>query len=345
MMTRHTIRAALTAAVLAMLCATVAAQQLPSGSVWGNSGATTSNPNATTLNTLFNRVYGSTPGFVIYRGAGAWVAAAPGATSGVQAWDTDLDCYAGLSATGFLAHTGAGTCASRTLTGTANEITVANGDGSGVPTWSLPAALTFTGKTVTGGTFSGVALTGSSTINGNTVTTGTGTLTIAAGKTATHNATTTFAGTDGKTLTISNSGTLAGGDAYTLAIAASKTLTVSNSITLAGTDATTMTFPSVSATIPRVVASGAKALATSAISSAACTTAQTDTATGTLTTDAIIVSFNGDPTAVTGYVPLTTGMLTIIVYPTADTFNAKVCNNTLASITPGAITLNWRVIR
>ena len=99
------------------------------------------------------------------------------------------------------------------------------------------------------------------------------------------------------------------------------------------------------ATCTVTVASGAKALATGAIGSAACTTAQTATATGTLTTDAIIVSFNGDPTAVTGYVPLTTGMLAIIPYPTADTANFKVCNNTSASITPGAITLNWRVVR
>lgn len=42
----------------------------------------------------------------------------------------------------------------RTLTGTSNEITVTNGTGvSGNPTLSLPSALTFTGKTVTGGTF------------------------------------------------------------------------------------------------------------------------------------------------------------------------------------------------
>ncbi len=45
----------------------------------------------------------------------------------------------------------------RTLTGTANEITVANGAGaSGNPTISLPSALTFTGKTVTGGTFNDI---------------------------------------------------------------------------------------------------------------------------------------------------------------------------------------------
>jgi hypothetical protein len=45
----------------------------------------------------------------------------------------------------------------RTLTGTANEVTVTNGDGSsGAPTFSLPSALTFTGKTVTGGTYTSV---------------------------------------------------------------------------------------------------------------------------------------------------------------------------------------------
>lgn len=93
------------------------------------------------------------------------------------------------------------------------------------------------------------------------------------------------------------------------------------------------------------IASGSTALGTGAISSAACATAVTATATGVLTTDTITASFNGDPTAVTGYVPATAGMLTIFVYPTANTFNAKVCNNTASSITPGAITLNWRVVR
>lgn len=107
----------------------------------------------------------------------------------------------------------------------------------------------------------------------------------------------------------------------------------------------TLSLPALTATLTATIASGAKALATSAISSAACSSAQTDTATGTLTTDVITASFNGDPTAVTGYVPLTAGMLTIIVYPTADTVNFKVCNNTSSSITPGAITLNWRVVR
>ncbi len=112
-----------------------------------------------------------------------------------------------------------------------------------------------------------------------------------------------------------------------------------------GTSEKTFTLPNSSSTLTITVASGAKALATSAISSAACTSAQTDTATGTLTTDTIMADFNGDPTGVTGFVPLTAGMLTIIKYPTADTVNFKVCNNTSSSITPGAITLNWRVVR
>jgi hypothetical protein len=93
------------------------------------------------------------------------------------------------------------------------------------------------------------------------------------------------------------------------------------------------------------VASGTSALGTSAIGSAACATVVTTTATNTATTDVVWWGFNGDPTAVTGYVPLTSGMLTIIAYPSANNVNFKVCNNTSGSITPGAITLNWRVVR
>lgn len=93
------------------------------------------------------------------------------------------------------------------------------------------------------------------------------------------------------------------------------------------------------------VASGTSALGTSAIGSAACATAVTTTATNTATTDVVLWGFNGDPTAVTGYVPLVAGMLTIIAYPSANNVNFKVCNNTSSSITPGAITLNWSVRR
>lgn len=94
-----------------------------------------------------------------------------------------------------------------------------------------------------------------------------------------------------------------------------------------------------------IVAKGTLALATGAISSATCTSAQTLSAPGVLTTDVVLASFNGDPTAITGFVPLTSGMLTLIVYPTANTINVKQCNNTTGSITPGAMTLNLSAVR
>ncbi len=93
------------------------------------------------------------------------------------------------------------------------------------------------------------------------------------------------------------------------------------------------------------IASGTAALGTSSISSAACATVVTVSATNVATTDVLTASFNGDPTAVTGYIPATAGMLTIISYPTSGNVNFKVCNNTSSSVTPGAITLNWRVVR
>lgn len=97
--------------------------------------------------------------------------------------------------------------------------------------------------------------------------------------------------------------------------------------------------------VSTLIAKGTSALGTSAISSAACATAVTTTATGTATTDVILAGFNGDPTGVTGYAASTSGMLTIIAYPSSNNVNFKVCNNTSSSVTPGAITLNWRVIR
>jgi hypothetical protein len=114
---------------------------------------------------------------------------------------------------------------------------------------------------------------------------------------------------------------------------AARTVTISGDPTL------------VAGTMGVSVANGTSALGTSSISSGACATVVTTSATGTATTDAISWGFNGDPTGVTGYVPSTSGMLTIIAYPSSNNVNFKVCNNTAGSITPGAITLNWRVVR
>jgi hypothetical protein len=93
------------------------------------------------------------------------------------------------------------------------------------------------------------------------------------------------------------------------------------------------------------VASGTAALGTSAIASGACATVVTATATGALSTDSIAFTANTDISGVTGYAPVTTGGLIVYNYPTADTVNFKVCNPTSSSITPGAVTLNWDVIR
>lgn len=93
------------------------------------------------------------------------------------------------------------------------------------------------------------------------------------------------------------------------------------------------------------IANGTASLGTSAIGSGASATVVTVTATGAATTDNVMADFNADPTAVTGYAPTANGMLTIVKYCTANAVNFKVVNNTGASITPGAITLNWRVVR
>lgn len=60
----------------------------------------------------------------------------------------DLAALEALASTGLAARTAADTWAQRTITGTSNEIAVANGDGvSGNPTLSLPATIDLGGKT------------------------------------------------------------------------------------------------------------------------------------------------------------------------------------------------------
>jgi hypothetical protein len=107
----------------------------------------------------------------------------------------------------------------------------------------------------------------------------------------------------------------------------------------------TFTFPDISGTVGVFFASGTATLGTSAIASGTCASAVTVAATGVLTTDIVGAGFSGDPTSITGYMPSTAGMLTIIPYPTSGNVNFKVCNNTASSVTPGSLTLNWRVAR
>lgn len=93
------------------------------------------------------------------------------------------------------------------------------------------------------------------------------------------------------------------------------------------------------------IATGTATLGTSAISSGACATVVTVSATGTVSTDTISFAPNASIKAVTGYAPVSTGGLAITHYPTANNVNFDVCNWGSISITPGAVTLNWMVVR
>ena len=92
----------------------------------------------------------------------------------VQAYDAGLLALAAFNTDGILVQTANDTFAGRTLTGTAAEITVTNGTGvAGNPTLSLPAALTFTGKTITGGTYASPTMSGTLTLSGTLTVSGT----------------------------------------------------------------------------------------------------------------------------------------------------------------------------
>lgn len=100
-----------------------------------------------------------------------------------------------------------------------------------------------------------------------------------------------------------------------------------------------------SATLTQTICSGTVTVNPGAISSGAKSSTITATCTGLLTTDNIQLDFNSDPTATTGYVPSSSGILTIFKFPTANTINVVVENNTAGSVTPGSLTLNYRVVR
>lgn len=87
------------------------------------------------------------------------------------------------------------------------------------------------------------------------------------------------------------------------------------------------------------IANTTTTVGTTAIGANACTSTTTVTMTGTATTTTFSFSPNADLSGTTGWG--SSGGLTIDAWPTTNTLNYKVCNQTSASITPGAsVTFN-----
>ena len=104
------------------------------------------------------------------------------------------------------------------------------------------------------------------------------------------------------------------------------------------------------ARIPQVIFAGTIALATNTIPSGACQTVTAGSvnsvaATNVATTDIIDWTPQVSLQSVSGYQASISGGLSIDTYPTASYINVNVCNWTGATVTPGAVSLNVRVIR
>jgi hypothetical protein len=88
-----------------------------------------------------------------------------------------------------------------------------------------------------------------------------------------------------------------------------------------------------------VVASGTRAMATSAIAAGACNTADANiTAAGVVSTDVVKFSPNADP-------GLNSGLLVYSAWAGSGVISFRVCNPSAGSLTPAAVTMNWRVER
>jgi len=113
--------------------------------------------------------------------------------------------------------------------------------------------------------------------------------------------------------------------------------------------------PAGSARVPQVIANGTSAMPTGSFANGSTCGDTTATATGALPTDEVLVSFTtGGGAAVNiftiaGYNPHSaSGMLTVNKWADTNLFTIEVCNpalNPTGSISPGAVNVNWAVIR
>jgi hypothetical protein len=268
----------------------------------------------------------------------------------VQAYNANLTTYAGIAPTAnaqtLLGHTfsqmlsdiGAAAAAQTFYLGTTN-IAINRSSGSlaltGITSIDGSAANLTTARTIFGQSFNGSANIGGGTITlgGNLTTSGAYNLTLVVPATGSYTLPT--AGTligSADTGTVTNTMLAGSISPSRLSVGTGVASAMGNNVGSAGA-------------VDTVIATGTATLGTSAISSGTCTTVVTVAGSVIATTDVMDWGFNGDPTGVTGYAPSSNGMLTIIAYPTSGNINFKVCNNTAYSITPGAITLNWKVRR
>ena len=136
----------------------------------------------------------------------------------------------------------AGTATTQTLPATSGTLVNRVTTGNGVSATNTDGALAFTLGAIT-----------PSTVNGNTITTGTGTLTLGAGKTATISNTLTFTGTDSSSVAFGAGGTV---------LYANQSITLSGAVTGSGTTAITTTLASSVVGITNLSASGSPSSST-----------------------------------------------------------------------------------
>jgi hypothetical protein len=94
----------------------------------------------------------------------------------------------------------------------------------------------------------------------------------------------------------------------------------------------------------QVISGGTVALGTAAVPSGGCASAVSSSASGVAANDTIIYNPNTDPTVVQGYRPSASGSLYIWAFPSANKVSFVVCNPSSATITPGTLSVNWKVL-
>ncbi len=262
---------------------------------------------------------------------------------------------------------GSGSQGEQALGSLGTTSTFLQGNAAGAPSWSqvsLTAAVSGTLPIANGGTNATSASNGQiPNATSGTASSWTATPTLGAsgtlGSLTMGNATSgmvTLAAVTGALGTVTaslpaNTGTIA---ELNLSQSFSATQTFSGTLNVSGTfqsSGNAMTFPGSAATITQTICSGTVTLGTTLIASggkygASSSTPLTATCTGMTTSDTVSWTFDSDPSGVTGYGPSASGSLSVAGFQDgSNTVGFWQYNNTASSVTPGAMTLTYRVTR